>query len=235
MLRVALTFANESVIPALMAVLMDLLNAPVLVLNRYYQAVRITTVRRALMMMYVGAARALGREYETYDFNAWASNSRRVDGEFIRTSSGRLRAPRLLVLSRYGRLPTATLRLSRRNILLRDKFTCQYCGSKPPLSDLDIDHVTPRSRGGISSWQNLVTACRTCNLRKGNATPEEAAMELLNKPHRPNWTASIELASVPRYFSEWEPFLASVPGCFHSNHTGQGAHEELLGDSPPPS
>jgi hypothetical protein len=214
---------------------MDLLNAPVLVLNRYYQAVRMTTVRRALMMMYVGAARALGPEYETYDFYAWAATPIGNDAEVIGTSSGRLRAPRLLVLSRYGRLPATALRLSRRNVLLRDKFTCQYCGVQPPLSELDIDHVIPRSRGGQSSWQNLVAACRSCNLRKSNATPEEAHMSLLNKPYRPSWTASIELAAVTQYYAEWEPFLAAAPGVLNYSKPSPSAPEERFYEGPPPS
>jgi hypothetical protein len=211
---------------------MDLLNAPVLVLNRYYQAVRITTVRRALMMMYVGAARALGPEYETYDFRAWSATTNGSNAGLIGTSSGKLRAPRLLVLSRYGRLPATALRLSRRNILLRDRFTCQYCGAKPPVSELDVDHVTPRSRGGLSTWQNLVAACRSCNLRKSNSTPEEARMTLLNKPYRPSWTASVDLATVAEYFSEWEPFLAAAPGVVHYVNPPQTSVEERFSDAP---
>jgi hypothetical protein len=206
---------------------MDLLNAPVLVLNRYYQAVRLTTVRRALMMMYVDAAKALGPEYETYDFRAWASATGKGDSDMIPTSSGKLRAPRLLVLSRYGRLPEATLRLSRRNILLRDKFTCQYCGVKPPLTDLDVDHVIPRSRGGQSTWINLVAACRSCNLRKSSSTPEEAGMILLSKPYRPSWTAAVELAAVTQYFTEWEPFLAVAPGVIRDRIVFQPVEETV--------
>jgi hypothetical protein len=214
---------------------MDLLNAPVLVLNRYYQAVRLTTVRRALMMMYVGAAKALGAEYETYDFSAWEKATHGGHVDMIRTSSGQLRAPRLLVLSRYGRLPAATLRLSRRNILLRDKFTCQYCGAQPALGDMDVDHVIPRSRGGESSWHNLVAACRACNLRKSNATPEEAGMTLLNKPYRPSWTAAVELSTVTQYFSEWEPFLVAAPGIINRDRTFARTSEHEVYEAPSPS
>ena len=214
---------------------MDLLNAPVLVLNRYYQAVRLTTVRRALMMMYVGAAKALGAEYETYDFGAWEATTRGGETEMIRTSSGQLRAPRLLVLSRYGRLPAASLRLSRRNILLRDKFTCQYCGAQPPLGDMDVDHVIARSRGGQSTWNNLVAACRNCNLRKSNSTPEEAGMTLLNKPYRPSWTAAMELATVTQYFTEWEPFLVAAPGLISRDRISPISLDHEIFEAPSPS
>ncbi len=183
-----------------------------LVLNRNYQPVRITTARQALMMMYVGRARALNAELEPCDFRAWASLAPCNGEELIGTSSGPLAIPRLLILSRYGRLPKGALRLSRRNLLLRDKFRCQYCGSRLPAADLDLDHVVPRSRGGASTWENLVAACRQCNVRKGDSTPEEAGMSLRAKPVRPTWTAAVQLASAPRFFSEWEPFLGPTQG-----------------------
>ncbi len=187
------------------------LNAPVLVLNRNYLPVRITTARRALMMMYVGAARALDAEHEPYDFTAWKT-ARPVNGEeMIRTSGGQLMIPRLVLLSRYSQLPLATLRLSRRNVLLRDNYCCQYCGRQLAPGDLDLDHVIPRSRGGTTTWENLVASCRACNLRKGNATPEEAGMKLLGRPFRPSWRTTVQLASVSRRFQEWEPFLAAIP------------------------
>jgi 5-methylcytosine-specific restriction endonuclease McrA len=92
--------------------------------------------------------------------------------------------------------------------MFRDSHQCQYCGKQPPIRDLNIDHVMPRSRGGADSWENLVTACRICNLRKGWKTPEEANMRLARRPFRPKWsmTAQILLGSGTKY-REWEPFL----------------------------
>ncbi len=132
----------------------------------------------------------------------------RSDDDGIPLVSGSLRVPRVVHLLRYDRTPRVTVRLTRRNLMFRDAHQCQYCGKRPPLRELNIDHVVPRSRGGDDSWENLVTACRTCNLRKGWKTPEEANMRLARRPFRPKWTmtAQILLGSGWR-FKEWEPFL----------------------------
>ncbi len=187
------------------------LSAPVLVLNRHYQPVRVTTARRAFVMMYVGSARALDAAYEIYDFKAWRTIAPTSDDEWVGTAAGPIRIPRLVQLAKYARVPQAAVRLSRRNVFLRDAYTCQYCTRRPPVRDLNLDHVMPRSRGGRSTWENLVTSCRDCNLRKGGATPDEAGMTLLRVPVRPTWTAAVHLAAAPRRFVEWEPFLSGAP------------------------
>lgn len=173
---------------------------------------RVTTARRALMMLFAGNARALDASYDAHDFSSWAGLpiAPEMNDDVIGTSSGPLRIPRVLLLSRYGRVPRANLRLSRRNVFMRDGYTCQYCGVSPALSELNLDHVTPRSRGGPATWENLVTSCRPCNLRKGSSTPDEAGMRLRTKPVRPAWTASVLLATTRRRFHEWDPFLPIV-------------------------
>jgi 5-methylcytosine-specific restriction endonuclease McrA len=186
------------------------LDAPVLMLNRHYQPVRVTPARRALMLIYGGTAHALDERYEAYDFTAWMRTAPRHDDETIGTTSGPLRVPRVVLLHRYGRVPVTTLRLCRRNVYLRDDFTCQYCGRKPPVKDLNLDHVKPRSQGGTATWENLVTSCRRCNFRKGGQTPDAAGMRLLSEPKRPTWTLAAALSAAPRHFVEWEPFLASA-------------------------
>ncbi len=187
------------------------LAAPVLVLNRSFLPVRITTARDALVMLFLGRARALDAAFEPHDFDAWRA-MRPLDGdESIGTIGGSLKVPRVLQLTTFNRVPRATVRLSRRNIYLRDDHTCQYCGDKPGTRDLNLDHVMPRSRGGRSSWDNLVTSCRDCNLEKGGMTPEEAGMRLRRKPVQPAWSAVAHLSAGPRRFSEWEPFLGTAP------------------------
>ena len=93
---------------------------------------------------------------------------------------------------------------------MRDEYTCQYCGSRPGVKELNLDHVQPRSRGGRSTWENLVTSCRQCNLKKGRSTPAEAGMRLPKRPVRPSWSLALSLAAQRRRFVEWEPFLADV-------------------------
>jgi 5-methylcytosine-specific restriction endonuclease McrA len=158
-------------------------------------------------MLYVGAAKALDARCEAYDFVRWAQLAP-IDGyEVIGTTSGPVCIPRLMLLARYGRVPSTTIRLSRRNVYLRDDFTCQYCGLRMTSRELNLDHVTPRSQGGKATWENLVTSCRRCNFNKGNSTPEVAGMRLLKSPARPTWSTAAALAAAPRHFAEWEQFL----------------------------
>jgi 5-methylcytosine-specific restriction endonuclease McrA len=186
----------------------DVLSRPVLVLNRHFQPVQVTTAKRAFVLLYGGAARALDESGEEYDFALWRSLTPRDEDDVIPIVGGKLRVPRVIHLDLYDRTPKVTVRLTRRNLMFRDAHQCQYCGKEPPLRELNIDHVLPRSRGGDDSWENLVTACRVCNLRKGWRTPEEANMHLARRPFRPKWstTAQILLATATKY-REWEPFL----------------------------
>ncbi len=186
----------------------DVLSLPVLVLNKHLVPVQVTTVKRAVVLLYGGVALALDEEGDSYDFDLWRDMPVRDEDDGIPVVGGAVRVPRVVHLLRYDRTPRVTVRLTRRNLMFRDAHQCQYCGKRPPLRELNIDHVVPRSRGGDDSWENLVTACRPCNLRKGGKTPEEATMRLARRPFRPKWTmtAQILLGSATK-FKEWEPFL----------------------------
>jgi 5-methylcytosine-specific restriction endonuclease McrA len=187
----------------------DPLDLPVLLVNRLFQPVQIATARRAFVLLFGGAALALDEAGELYDFSSWRRLPVRhgVDDE-LPILDGRLRVPRVLHLRRYDRMRRPTIRLSRKNVMLRDAHQCQYCARRPQLRELNIDHVMPRSRGGKDSWENLVTACRLCNLRKGRRTPDEAKMLLLRTPAAPKWSTSAELLlGAKRAFKEWDPFL----------------------------
>jgi 5-methylcytosine-specific restriction endonuclease McrA len=186
------------------------LDAPVLVLNRHFSPVRITTARQAFLLLYIGRARALDRRFEPHPWDAWASSPLEPGDETVGTPRGKIRVPRVLLLSGYSRTPQAPLRLSRRNIFVRDGFTCQYCGVRPGVRDLNLDHVVPRSRGGRSSWENLVTSCRDCNLGKGWSTPDEAGLTLRSTPKRPSWSMALMMAAPSSRYPEWEPFLVGI-------------------------
>ena len=186
----------------------DVLSLPVLVLNRHLSPVQVTTVKRAIVLMYGGVALALDEGGESYEFDLWRDMQVRDDDDALPIVGGALRVPRVVHLLRYDRTPRVTVRLTRRNLMFRDAHQCQYCGKRPPLRDLNIDHVMPRSRGGDDSWENLVTACRICNLRKGWKTPEEANMRLARTPVRPRWSATAQiLLGTAERFKEWDPFL----------------------------
>ncbi len=183
-----------------------MLNTHVLVLNRYYQPVHVTSVKRALSLLYQGVARAIDHQYRLYEFADWAALSA-ANHDSISTVSRRIRIPRVLVLSAYELLPKGRVRFSRLNIYARDVDTCQYCARQLARSELNLDHVLPRSQGGKTNWENVVCSCLPCNLRKGGRTPEQARMRLFKKPVRPRWTPFFRTASKRVTYREWLPFL----------------------------
>jgi 5-methylcytosine-specific restriction endonuclease McrA len=186
----------------------DPLGLPVLVVNRYFQPVQITSARRAFLLLFGGAALAIDEIGDMHDFGAWRALPVRPHDDGLPVVGGALRVPRVLHLRRYERVRRPVIRLTRKNVMLRDAHQCQYCGRRPPVRDLNIDHVLPRSRGGADSWENLVTACRLCNLRKGWRTPDEAMMRLLRAPAPPRWSSTMQiLLGTPSPFEEWAPFL----------------------------
>lgn len=155
----------------------------VLVLNASYEPLQLVSVRRAVILILQEKA------------------------ELIEAAEQQLRArniafdmPIVIRLVRYIKIPRR-LRLpcSRRGVLARDRETCQYCGIQPGRLHLTVDHVVPRSQGGQTVWENVVTACRDCNHRKGGRTPEEARMTLLSKPRQPQYVAFALLGELERH------------------------------------
>src|ERR1035438_9882873 len=128
-----------------------ILQMPVLVLNASYEPINICGARRALVLVLKGIAR-----------------TEEEHGLTLHAQRSRIAMPSVIRLLEYRRIPHQTRALSRKNILLRDRNSCQYCGVVLPSSELTLDHVVPRSRGGNSTWENLVACCHACNRRKGN-------------------------------------------------------------------
>lgn len=185
-----------------------MLTTQVLVLNRYYQPITLTTVRRAFSLLYQGHAKAITPQYKTFDFDSWAALSAEVhDADVIHTVSSAIRIPRVIILQIFDRFPAMHIRFSRQNIYLRDRLTCQYCGKVFPRQALNLDHVVPRTQGGTSTWTNVVCSCIRCNLAKGGRTPEEAGMTLLREPVRPNWSPFTKKPGGALRYEAWRPFL----------------------------
>jgi 5-methylcytosine-specific restriction endonuclease McrA len=141
------------------------LHEPVLVLNASYEPINICAARRALVLVLKGVA--------TTEEHAPAT---------IHSARQSMRLPSVIRLLEYRRIPHQARALSRKNILIRDRYTCQYCLRTAPAVELTLDHVIPRSRAGESTWENLVACCIACNNKKGNRTPEEAGMKLARPP-----------------------------------------------------
>lgn len=187
---------------------MTVLDSSVLVLNRLYQPVNITTVRRAFILLYQGTAKAIDEQFQTFDFESWSELSAEVHSEdIVSTVSNTLLVPRVIVLQVFERFPRMYVRFSRQNIFLRDQSTCQYCNKRLPRSELNLDHVIPRAQGGRTTWENVVCSCIKCNLRKGSRTPEEAGMKLAKEPCRPRWSPFEQGRDGVRPREEWRPFL----------------------------
>lgn len=184
-----------------------MLNSHVLVLNRHYQPVHVTSVKRAFALLYQGVAKAIDREYKLYEFEDWAALSA-AGHESILTIGRPIRIPRVVVLQAYEHLPKGKVRFSRLNIYARDHDICQYCSKQLPRSELNLDHVVPRSQGGKTTWENVVCSCIPCNLKKGGRTPEQARMRLLHLPVRPRWTPLFRGALKRITYREWLPFLS---------------------------
>jgi 5-methylcytosine-specific restriction endonuclease McrA len=192
------------------------LDASVLVLNKFYMAVHIIPVRRAFCLLFKDLAEVItlddGR-YNAYNFASWREVSearsafRGPDDEFVRTVHFEIQVPRVIRLLGFDRLPKAKVKFNRRNIFARDGNRCQYCGKRFPTSELSLDHVLPRSRGGGANWENIVCACVRCNVRKGGRTPTEAGMRLIHEPLRPRTSPSLSLKLSHGKYQSWRTFL----------------------------
>jgi 5-methylcytosine-specific restriction endonuclease McrA len=171
------------------------MDLPVLVLNSNYEPLNICAARRAVVLV-------LGGKAEVLEHN----------GHDIVTPSQVLRAPSVIRLAHLVKRPMPQVKLSRREIFRRDNHMCQYCGLSS--NDLTLDHVLPRHRGGAHTWENLVSACRQCNHRKGGRTPEEARMKLHRQPYRPSAGPyyAIERRLRDGAYEAWRKFLPSSIG-----------------------
>jgi 5-methylcytosine-specific restriction endonuclease McrA len=179
----------------------------VLLLNSLYQAVQVTGVRRAFRLFYAGRARAVTPDFSSYDFENWCDLSPRSEDEVIRTPTRAIRIPKVIQLIHYDRLPSREVRFTRRNIFYRDKNRCQFCGGIFRQKDLNLDHVVPLSRGGKSTWDNVVCACVPCNTRKGDRTPEEAGMRMVRRPKKPAGHPMLRATWIGPCPDEWKTYL----------------------------
>jgi len=185
-----------------------ILDRPTLVLNRSWQPVGVAPVSRSLILLWNDNAHVVDpQDYRLYTWADWAELIPHDDEPFIQAVRMRLRVPEVVALTNYDRIPTNAVTFSRRNIYKRDRYTCQYCGAQPGTEELTLDHVVPRAQGGISTWENCVLACVSCNKRKADRTPEQARMPLRKAPVRPTWrplyaSRDMRIDSWTRFVSE---------------------------------
>ncbi|HMO24792.1 MAG TPA: HNH endonuclease [Tepidisphaeraceae bacterium] len=197
------------------------LNANVLVLNKFYQAIRVINVRRAFSLLCRELAEVVHIEPDASGASRWLNLAMHEwtelsqlkkefepDGfDFVHTVRFSIAVPRIIRLLGYDKLPRQDVKFNRRNIFARDSNRCQYCGKKFSTSDLSLDHVVPRSQGGKATWDNIVCCCIKCNVKKGGRTPEQAHMHLISKPHKPRRSPVINIKLADERYASWKQFL----------------------------
>lgn len=169
------------------------MNNAVLVLNQNYEPLNVCDVRRALVLILGGKADMLEQR-----------------AQHLHTTSRAFQMPSVIRLRAFVRRPRPRVKLSRREIFIRDRFTCQYCGTID--KDMTVDHIVPRSRGGRHEWTNVVASCKTCNHRKGSKSVLDARMELSSTPTepRPGVYYTIERRLDLRRQPDWHKFLPGI-------------------------
>lgn len=167
--------------------MVPMLAGRVLILNQNYEPLSVCSGRKAIILLYMGKVEMIERS-----------------DHMVRSVHAALPLPSIVRLSRLIQVPRKRILLSRGNIIKRDNYRCQYCGTdRTPFT---VDHVVPRDRGGSDSWENLVCACTGCNSRKRNRTPQEAGMQLLRRPRKPGYLFFIQtLVHIPD--ERWKPYL----------------------------
>lgn len=193
-----------------------------LLLNAHYAALRVVSVRRAFTLLFkrddderpiAEVVHVEDGRYVSYNFEDWAELSafkhefEPAAHDWIRTVRLQLAVPRIIRVLTFSKLPRQEVKFNRRNIFARDANTCQYCGKRFSTTDLSLDHVTPRSQGGATTWENVVCACHACNVRKGGRTPEQAGLHLIHPAVKPRRSPVINVKLSDNRYASWKQFL----------------------------
>ena len=174
----------------------------------------VCSARRAFALLYQGHAQVVWTDqqnnFATHDFDSWLDfsiNAPEAEHEMVTTISWKIRLPRVIVLLLFDRLPKKEVKFTRHNVFERDNNTCQYCGKVFERQELNLDHVLPRDKGGLTTWENVVCSCIPCNTRKGNRLPHEAHMRLIRKPKRPKWRPFVHVTFSSQAHESWRHFV----------------------------
>lgn len=180
-----------------------------LILNKSWIPIDATTARNALVDVVSGKAQIVCPEtYEMHDIESWMDRKITEGSPVIQTVRAPIQVPEVIV-NQYGKMPKRSVVFSRRNLWRRDHWTCQYCGNRPKPDEITVDHVLPKSRGGITTFENCVLACVSCNKKKDNHTPGEAGMKLKTIPKTPCWSPiyAVKRKHLPQ---SWSKFVQSM-------------------------
>lgn len=187
----------------------------VLVLNKNWQPVKVISVWDAICKVYQEKAKFLDEYRNMHTWDSWINtigswtDAEREAKDVIHATSFAMPKPTVIVLTNYSGYVIKKPKMSRRNIYVRDDFTCQYCGKKHEAKYLNIDHVKPKAQGGRTEWTNVVVSCIKCNSHKGARTPAEAGMKLLKSPKIPKWS-DIHVEVLKKNYRHWKDLLGDM-------------------------
>ena len=191
-------------------------------LNAHFVALRVISARRAFALLLkrtlyddpvAEVVHVESGRWATYDFDDWCDVStlhRELEPhtfDWVRTVRLALAVPRVIRVLAFANVPRQAVKFNRRNVIARDANCCQYCGRRFPYCELSLDHVVPRSQGGPTTWENVVTSCLRCNVRKGDRTPDRAGMTLLNEPAKPTYSAGLSVRLSDHKYLAWRSFI----------------------------
>ena len=192
---------------------MSSLNKNVLVLNKGYKAISVVSVLDAISSVYTGKSVFVDTDYIEYKWNDWADKklvdldtAHKYPDSHIKMGWYGIQVPQVMILKNYSKVPQQSVRLTRRNLYIRDGGRCCYTGKRLKTSEITIDHVIPRCKGGKNTWQNLVISSLAANTKKGGRTPQQADMKLLKTPSLPKWNP-IYITGIRNCPQSWKNFL----------------------------
>ncbi len=199
-----------------------MLNRPTLVLNKGWTPIDSYPIRKTLKTVFTGRGVFLDpSDYSQHDIKSWITLPIGSDDPGLNLLYRRIKSPEIMLLTEFNRIPKRTVVFCRRNIWKRDRRLCQYCGIEPAMDEVTVDHIVPRSKGGLSTFENCVLACISCNLKKGNRMPAQTGMRLrrmkclsdgqqtmvyYDVPKRPMWNPLYSLRR-KTFPSSWRTFL----------------------------
>jgi 5-methylcytosine-specific restriction endonuclease McrA len=183
----------------------------VLVLNRNWQAVGVKSPADTFAMLMTDSATGLnikGLDHmEPLRWKDWINLPVNEGDDFVQTVNKKIKIPKIIVLSKFDKVPKKRPRLSQKNIWARDNFTCQYTGKKLRPGEGNIDHIIPKSKGGLTTWANCVLACKKVNAIKADRTPSEAGLKLIKTPEPPKEMPATNYIYNRYKIKEWDVFL----------------------------
>lgn len=190
----------------------------VLVLNKFFLAIQVTLARDAVCALVTGKAKVVDQNYTTYTWEQWQAKSEELFSSkeaelypgWMSSPSTFIYVPQVIQIPdcEHTKSLLKAVRFSRKNVLQRDAYQCQYCGHKFDKSSLTMDHVIPKSKGGTNAWSNVVTCCKSCNERKGDKLLSELGWQLAKKPTTPQWKSHINKRFDQVKKTYWSTFLS---------------------------